>query len=197
MYNRDWLKTQIQGYLHDASITAHLDTWIDIGAKRVSQILQCAEMEAELTRSTGDANLHIPLSSTERRLLGVQWEQNGIYINLESVPRHDAWRYKRNGNPAVYYIEGRKIWPAPFVDGNYKAQVLQEVVIPADGTSEVDALTAYPFIFLNAALAEAYDWKQDQEMLARYENKWTVEAREVTDLYMSERIGDTPAMRAV
>ena len=197
MYNRDWLKTQIMSYLHDSSVSAELDAWIDLGAKRVSQVLQCLEMEGELTRNAGDTELHIVIPSLVRHVLGVQWSNySGRWMNLRSVPRHDAGQYKRDGTPSVYYIEDGRIKPSPYVDGDYRAQVINEVVIPAD-TSEVAALTAYPFIFLNAALSEAYDWKQDPEMMARYEQKWSTEADYVTALYLSNRIGDTPAMRAV
>lgn len=198
MYNRDWLKAQIQSYLHDTSITAHLDTWIDIAAKRVSQVMQCAEMESDLTRLTGDSVTAIPLESTVRRVIGVQWKNfSGNWINLRSTPRHAAGQYKRDGTPCVYLIEEREIKPLPYSDADYRAQVLQEVVIPNDGTAEVEALTAHPFVFLNAALAEAYDWKQNPDMLARYDRKWQSEAESITNLYLSERIGDTPAMRAI
>ena len=198
MYNRDWLRAQIASYLHDSSVIDHLDNWIDIGAKRVSQVLQCKEMMGELARSQGASDDFIELDTTTRHVLGVQWQdRQGRYINLESVPRHEAMYYKRTGTPSVYTIEQRKIYPLPFADGNYKVQVMQEVIIPSDGQAQVDALTAYPFIFLNAALAEGYDWKQNLEMLARYDNKLGAEVAEVTKNFMNERVGDTPAMRAV
>lgn len=196
-YNRAWLQEQIKGYLHDASVSAYLDTWIDLGAKRIAQTLQCSEMETELVRSAGDAENYLAGDTTLKRVLGVQWQgYSGSYVNLRSVPRHNAGQYKRDGQPAVYLIEDRKIYPLPFNDGNFKAQVLTEVEVPDDSSTN-DVLTAYPFIFLNAALAEAYDWKQNQEMMARYEQKWANEAVAVTERYLSERIGDTPAMRAM
>ena len=195
--NRTWLQEQIKSYLHDSTVDAQLDTWIDIAAGRVSQGLRCWEMEQELVRAAGSAENYIDLGTTTRQILGVQWQNNsGAYTNLQSVPRHDAGLYKRNGQPCVYLVEDRKVWPLPMIDGNYKAQVIQDVVIPA-GLETTPALTAYPFLFLNAALAEAYDWKQDPEMMARMEQKWQSEADMITKTYLSERVGDTPAMRAV
>lgn len=228
MYNREWLKTQIQSYLQDSSITAELDTWIDLGAKRVSQVLECWEMEQDLTLGLsglinncsldgGDASgggdainggdafgnpeqsgqEYITIPSGTKRILSVQYRDDAILYDLRSIGRHDSAGYKAaTGRPVVYLIEYRNIYPLPFASGDYVAAVLAEVVIP-DGTGEVDALTSYPFIFLNAALSEAYDWKQDPEMMGRYENKWVAEAEQVKAIYNREKSGEVLAMRAV
>jgi len=199
MYSRNWLKETIAAYLHDSTVTAHLDTWIDMAALRVSQVLQCYEMEGEISRQTNVLPIqeYIPLTSKVRRLLGVQWKStSGSFINLPSVGRHEAGYYKSDGSPSVYYIEGQKIYPLPFQDSEYIAQVIENVEIP-DGDTEDPTLSAYPMIFLNAALSEAYDWKQDPEMMARYEQKWHQEAQQITATYLSERIGDAPAVRAM
>ncbi len=195
VYNREWLKTQIRGYLHDDGVDNISDTWIDIGAKRVSQVMECAEMEAELLRSAGAADVFITLPSDVRRLLGVQWFNNSRWTNLRSIPRHLSGCYSSYGTPGVYWIEQRKIYPLPFVDGDYKAQVLVDVVIPL--TDETPALTAHPYVFLNAALSEGYDWKQNMEMVQRYDNKWNSEANTITAEYNSEITGEVPAMRAI
>ena len=228
-FTRNWLKTQIQSYLKDHSIAAELDTWIDVAAKRVSQVLECWEMEGEIENSLasklesgiidggsaggggtiidgGDAynddpesqltdNLLIP--SNVKRILGVQYLHNTKWQNLRSVPKHDAWQYKRDGLPHVYLVEQRRIYPLPLLEGNYKAQVLYEAAIPAGGDNEDAVLSAYPYIFLNAALAEAWDWKQDAEMASKFEAKWQEDANKVTDIYRGERSGETLSMRAM
>lgn len=228
MYNRNWLKQQIAYYLKDDSVSIHLDTWIDLGAKRVSQALECFEMENILYNSLrfvatggldggfadgdnlvvidgGDAFSDDPTAAPTdyilmpprfRRLVSVQVLDNGIWRNIRSVPKHEATAYKRVGSPLVYLVEDRKIYPLPFNEGDYRAIYLREVEIPV-GNNEDDALTAYPFIFLNAALSEAYDWKQDAEMNNRYEGKWIQEAQQVTGIYQSEHTGETPSMRAI
>lgn len=227
MYNRNWLKIQIAAYLKDQSLGAELDTFIDLGAKRVSQLLEAWEMEAEYLNSLrfalatgvdggfadgsnlifidgGDAFSQDPeaaptefvtLGSKVKRVVGVQAYRNGEWYNLAGVPKHDAGRYKSSGVPEVYYLENRTVYPLPFAEGDYKVIVLEEVEIPV-GDNEHPALTSYPFMFLNAALAEAWDWKQDPEMNARYEQKWQSEAEQVKILYRSEIMGETPAMRA-
>ena len=228
MYNRDWLKAQIVFYLKDTSVDLHLDTWIDLGAKRVSEVLECFEMEV-ITNSTlvaeisqgvdggfsGDTGLllidggdafasgviepdreFITLQNNFKRLVVVQALDNDTWRPLRSVPKHEAYRYNQTGVPQVYHVEQRKVYPLPRAAGSFRTITVNEVVIPV-GDNEVDALTSYPFVFLNAALAEAYDWKQDAEMNARYENKWLNEAREITTRYRGEHTGDTPSMRAM
>jgi hypothetical protein len=230
MYNRNWLRTEIAGYLHDDSVSANIDTWIDIGAKRVSQVLECWEMEVSIVNSLativgagvidggnangggviidggdaynadpeGQALPYLPISGTTKRIIEVQVLRNSEWRNLRSVPKHEASRYKTDGGgtASVYRVENRKIYPLPFQPGDYRAIVLQEVQIPA-GDNENDALTSYPFIFLNAALAEAYDWKQNAEMNGRYESKWIQEAEQIKLVYRGERGGETPSMRAM
>ena len=228
MYTRNWLRRQIAGYIHDEGVSAHLDTWIDIGAKRVSQVLECWEMEAELVNSLaeviesgvldggtadggglvldgGDAfnsnpdaapvqSLAIP--SDVKRVLGVQVLDGEEWRNLKSIGSHAAGRFKCSGTPIHYYLEGRSIYPVPFTEGQYRAQVMQEAEVPS-GDNTTDVVTAYPFLFLNAALAEAYDWKQNPQMSARYEQKWITEAQQITANYRGESGGETLAMRAI
>jgi hypothetical protein len=227
-YDRAWLRAQVSSYLHDAEVTPLIDTWIDIGAKRVSQVLQCWEMETELTIGlaavVGEGTLdggtssgggivvdggdayntssqslpYMEIGSTVKQVLGVQWQdQEGQWRNLVALNRHEARQYKRGGIPGRYLIEDRRIHPLPFIDGSYRAQLLSEVVIPPTPDDIIDAVVSYPFIFLNAALSEAFDWKQDDVMNQRYEQKWFTEATTVRNAYMQDRAGESLAMRAM
>jgi hypothetical protein len=229
MYDRDWLRQQVSSYLHDAKAATLIDTWIDIGAKRASQVLRCWEMESEITiglagvLQTGNLDggsaagggvvvdggdafntqvdeplpyMDIPLSVKE--ILGVQWlDQEGQWRNLTALSRHASRAQKRAGIPANYLVENRRIYPYPYQAGQYRTQVIDEVVIPITSDDEIPALTSYPFIFLNAALSEAFDWKQDDTMNARYESKWFTEATMITNNYQEDRSGESLAMRAV
>ena len=163
-YDRQWLRDQVASYLHDAATSPLLDTWIDIGAKRVSSVLRCWEMESELSVGLavvtelgvadggsasgggtiidgGDAfagqvqqDSFITLPAGVQDILGVQWQNNsGEWINLTALSKHEAGPYKRAGTPSHYLIENRRIYPYPIADGNYKAQSVSEVVIPAGG----------------------------------------------------------------
>jgi hypothetical protein len=196
VYNRGWLRTLIGSYLHDNGVAAIADTWIDVAAKRVSMVLECREMEAELARLTGDPDTFIPLPNTVRKVLAVCWNYTGRERALRSIPKHYKTQYDINGTPAVYWIENSTIKIGPFTDGDYVARVVQDVEIPADDQAEIPALTSHPYVFLNAALAEAYDWKQNAEMVARFEGKWREEASIVTAEYLNEQAGDAPAMRS-
>ena len=227
-FDRQWLRDQVKGYLHDGQVDAHVDTWIDIAVGRIANVLQCYEMEGDLTLGLtvldsgelnggdavalpgnfidggdayGDAVEGKPffeMTNLHRRLLGVQWQNSqGIWENLRSVPRHEASRYKVNGSPRVYLVENRRVYPLPYQNGNYRAQMLFYPLIGVTADSTNDTLESYPYIFLNAALTEAYDWKQDEVMHQRYESKWLREAQEVTSVYLGDRTGDTPSMRAM
>ena len=134
MYSRNWLKTQIASYLKDASLSAELDTFIDIGAKRISGLLECWEMEQVVSNSLtfsfqqglldgggasgtstvvvdgGDAynadpeaapKNYIEFYGLYKRLVAVQTLDNGIWRNLNAVPKHEASAYKYSGVPLV------------------------------------------------------------------------------------------------
>jgi hypothetical protein len=141
---------------------------------------------------------YMEIGSTVKQVLGVQWQdQEGQWRNLVALNRHEARQYKRGGIPGRYLIEDRRIHPLPFIDGSYRAQLLSEVVIPPTPDDIIDAVVSYPFIFLNAALSEAFDWKQDDVMNQRYEQKWFTEATTVRNAYMQDRAGESLAMRAM
>jgi hypothetical protein len=125
----------------------------------------------------------------------VQTLDKGQWRNLRSIVKHEAYEYKTSGVPKVYLLEDGKIYPYPMQEGTYRAIFLMEVEIPEN--DETPAVVAYPYVFLNAALAEAYDWKQDVEMAMRYEQKWQLEAIEARKLYRGEHAGETPSMRAI
>ena len=225
-YNRAWMRDTITSYLKDSSVTQTvLDVWIDIASKRVSTTLECNEMEQTISNKLvlqpfttvdgGSATMtelvvidggnaynegnepldYIVFPSNWKRLVSVQTLDNGQWRNLRSINKHNAYAYKSDGIPEVYLLEDGKIYPLPLAEGTYRAIFLLEVII--EETGEHPVVAAYPYIFLNAALAEAYDWKQDVEMVARYEGKWQQEADEARRLYRSEHVGETPAMRAI
>ena len=230
MFDRAWFRQQLSSYLKDDSLDAELDTFLDLGAKRVSQVLRCLEMELTLTLGLaplleGVVDGGFAVANTEGvidggnaqasafdssipymvipggliAILAVQaLGDRGKFYNLRAVGGHDAnpWR-ESTGDPIVYLVENQNIYPLPFREGSYKARILQEVEFPLQDADIPAAVSAYPFIFLDAALAEAWDWKQDPEMSASYTQKWVRQAQQVRDNYEKEKLGETLAQRAV
>ena len=226
IYTRQWLQDQIRSYLKDRSLTlAELDTFIDVSVSRLCQVLECTEMETIITGTVqavgaidggnaGSVNTQeidggdafnsgevvlspaaIPLSSNHKRIVVVQYLRDGDWYALRSVPKHEAAAYKVEGQPCVYYIEDSQVFPIPRKEGNARVIALEFFELPDTGSHPV--LQAYPFLFLNAALAEAYDWKQDEVANQRYENKWIGDAEAVTTLYRTTHQGETLSMRAI
>ena len=229
-FDRDWFRAQLTSYLKDDSLDIELDTFLDLAAKRVSQVLRCFEMELQLTLGLaplqdgvldggfasvntegvvdgGDAfassfDATRPYMEIPGGLIAILSVQalgtNDTFYNLRSVGMHEAnkWR-KETGRAQVYVVENSNIYPYPFSEGSYKARILQEVEFPLQGNEVPAAITAYPFIFLDAALAEAYDWKQDEIMSQKYMQKWVAEAQTVRDNWENENAGEALAVRAV
>lgn len=195
IYNRAWLQSQIKSYLHDNSVSGSVDTWIDLGASRISRALRCNEMRKVQEYVLADGN-GIPITSDMIIIESLEYSGNQGWQDLRSATRFEGQYFEGSGTPCVWLNQEKQIMPAPYSDGTYRLTYMGDTEVPADDTT-TDVMTAYPFIFLNAALAEAYDWKQNPEQSARWEGKWIKEAIDITAIYKSERAGDAPAMRAM
>lgn len=227
-YNRQWLRDQVASYLKDRTLSAEIETFIDLAAARVSQIMECREMEVVQTNrlivsadapldgggSGGGSTLivdggdafagdeeakptpYVQLTNKVRRLVQVQVLERGEWRSLKSLPTHSVFPLKRPGVPVNYYIEENRVYPVPLTEGTFRVIYLSQIEIPI-GDAAPKCMSAYPFVFLNAALAEAYDWKQDAELYAAYEQKWLAEATRIREIYRGEMIGEVPAVRAV
>lgn len=190
--NRQWFRDQLASYLKDATLSAEIETFIDLGAARVYDVLECREMEQELGKTTTEE--YIPYPADHKRTLSVQTRWNGSWRNLRSMPRMDADIYRGYGIPQFYYIERNRIYFAPYIDGTYRLIYLQSKDVGDQHTA--DPIATYPRLFLGAMLAEAYDWKEDPEMANNWRDKWLTDAQAISTRYQSERAGDVPVMRA-
>lgn len=194
-YNRAWLQSQIKSYLHDNSVSGSLDTWIDLGASRISRALRCQEMQVIATYNLADG-AGIPITADMVIIESLEYSGNQGWQNLRSATRFQDQYFEGSGTPCVWLKQDGQIVPAPYSDGAYRLTYMGATEVPIDD-STTEVMTAYPFLFLNAALAEAYDWKQNPEQSARWEAKWINEAVDISAIYRSERAGDAPAMRAM
>jgi len=192
------LRVLMAGYLHDNSLGAFLDQWIDTGAHRIGQILRCREMETTFQRVTDAPENYIDCGAEFQEVLRVSTPSDGGGSRvLEAVGSHDWLHGAANGGtPWAYYVEGARIYPLPFGNQDYSAVVLARPVVPVVDTDTNAVLTAFGFLFLNAALVEGFDYKQDETLTVRYENKWTAEAQAITRAYEKNRRGEALAMRA-
>lgn len=197
MTTRAWLKTNIASVIKDHTLSTSLDTWIDIGAARLGEILRCREMETSIVRGVGAPDPFIPLAEDTQEILAVQkGSEDGNYYNLRGMVKVQADMYKGAGTSVAYYVEDSKVYPIPFNDTNFIVLTLDRPSVPVAEDETTALLTQYPYLFLDAALVEAYDFKEDNERVVRYDAKWRDAARTIRNTYERTRFGEGLAMRA-
>ena len=193
-YNRQWLQNQIGAYSHDRNLGPLADTFIDIAITKISNILESQFNENRLDITLNNNQLLLP-DDVVSVFIVAYLGTTGII--LRSVPTHQWSRYQDTGTPAIYQVRNDSINIRPFTEGNYAVWYYSRINLLDDPGATHPALTAYPFLFLDAALAECYDYKQDAELMQRYQDKWLAEVHEINRVTRKLRAGDAPAMRAM
>lgn len=193
-YNRQWLQNQIGAYSHDRNLGALADTFIDIAITKISNILESQYNETSLTLTLNTAGPDLPADVVTVSQVAYLGDRT---IQLRSIPTHQWTYYQDTGTPAVYQTKLDRLLIRPFMAGNYGIWYFSRMTLLDDPGATLPALTAYPFLFLDAALAECYDYKQDAELMQRYQDKWLAEVHEINRVTAKLRAGDAPAMRAI
>jgi hypothetical protein len=194
MYSRDWLRTQIKAFIHDAN-TGLEDTFIDVGAIKLGQMLESRENQVTSNVNITESEHAVPAEWVSINL--VEYPADSTMYALLSVPKHNLANYGNTGMPAVYNMLGGVLRIAPFVGGTYQVTRFEKVTIPADDAGTNGALEANPQVFLSAALIEAFDYKQDAGMVQRYSVKLENEVRQINLATRRLNRGDAPSQRAV
>ena len=194
-YNRKWLRDQVAAFMHDRNLGNQVDTFIDIAITKISQLLESQYNEKQVTRSLTASPYGVEADMVSIRNIHYQTSQGG-YL-LTSVPSHNIEKYATTGNPAVYAVNANSIVIKPFSAGDYDITYFGSMTLGTNDTDTFPALQNYPFLFLDAALAEGYDYKQDPDQRTRYQDKWITEAHEINRRSRTLRQGDVPAMRTL
>ena len=197
-YNRAWLRSNVASYLHDQNLGSTVDTFIDIGALRIGQMLESTANEKLSQFTITDATNPLPDDIVRMRAVFYQLD-NGQSVALKSMPTHaiSAYVLSSTSTPLFYTIVGDNIVVRPYTAGTYELDYWSTVTIGDNDADTNPALTAYPFIFLNAALEAGYQFKEDESMMMRSQALWTDEVTQINRASRKLAAGDVPAARSV
>jgi hypothetical protein len=197
-YDRAWLRSQLSSWLHDKGLsTDDTDTFIDLGAMRIGQMLRATE-----NQYTVDWTLNDDLSALPDDFVAIRTIRhpgnNGLFA-LHSTSSHEIenMQDRSGGQPLYYQLRGGKIAVRPFVSGTYELTYWGRTDIDEQSTATHPALQAYPYLFLNAALEAGYQWKQDEQLRLSIQSQWLGEVREINRVAARRDAGDAPAQRAM
>lgn len=201
VYGRAWLREQVQSYIHDNNLDTEAETWVDLALKEVSRVLRCKEtLSGELVDlSTQIFNVWTPPADfiEEETVIEVSGEP---FNRLPCVVDQQIDEFqaigKNSSRPLAYFWSGNTIQmtnaaSTAIINVAFHAEVQLD-----DDAATHPAVTAFPGLFLDAVKAQAYDWKEDTERQAMFEQKWRSKATELRRLYEGEKYGTAITMRA-
>lgn len=190
IYNRQWLRDQLQTYLRDNQLSSVQDTLIDMAVKKIGVLAETEYNEITVTQTLTEDSLQLPLSINSFRAV--------VYNDyaLKSVPVHMIETRRSNGTPQVYCQKGNSLIIAPFQAGDYQLTYFERLGLGQEDGDTNSLLQEYPFMYLDGVLAEGYSYKQDIQRTQLHEGKVMNALTTVNRLAAEKNAGDVPAMRA-
>ena len=194
IYNRQWLRDQLTSYLRDSNIdTDRADNLIDLAVSKVGIVLESQYNESMETFSIASTPWQIPSTINAFRTIVVPSGTGGY--SLQSMPSHRVENYGGSGSPVVYGVKGNQLLIAPFQAKDYEVTYFRHITLAPESTATDEALTHYPFVFMEAMLSEGYAWKEDMAGSKAYEQKFLGSVQEINRVSRKLQQGDSPAMR--
>jgi len=174
----------VASYLHRSDLTSTIPTFIEHGRVRIGDVLRVPEMESTdtitLTNGVGalDANTVAVRSVTGPTIPLIQADPDTIaFLTSESA----------------YCVVGLSIYAPGCATVDAVTWERPVTLLGAAGTETRPLLTAYPTIWLYAALIEAYRYLDDPENELRMQDRFDEEVRRANNRAKSVRYAK-PAM---
>ena len=195
IYNRQWLRDQLTSYLRDSNIdNDRADNLIDLAVSKVGIVLESQYNETLETFPISSSPWPIPSNINAFRTIVVPSGTGGY--SLHAMPSHRVENYGGSGQPVVYAVKGNNLLIEPFQSLDYEITYFRHITLDADAAATDEALTHYPFVFMEAMLSEGYAWKEDMEGAKAYEQKFLGSVQEINRVSRQLQQGDAPAMRS-
>lgn len=172
------LQAAVIAWLHRDDLAAVVPDFIALAESRMNRALRVRQQVTTTTLSTvaGTATVALPASWLEfesLRLVTPNWQ-------VEHLPRGqfvDAHPTSDTGAPTHYVIDGSNIVLGPKPDAVYSIEAVYFAAVPAlsGGNPTNWLLTAWPNLYLFAALSESAPFIGQDERVQVWEAKYAVE----------------------
>lgn len=166
------LKTAIAGWTHRANLTSYLGDFITMAEERMFSQLKVSEMEARTDYTPSSRFLTLPTRLTNIRRIVAKSSPPVELIGTSPVGIRAVYD-EGSGTPTHYTVLGSEIEfnRVPNVD----VEILHYAAPAAlsDSNTTNDVITAYPSLYLAAAMCEAAIFMKDPNMLTTWEGKYS------------------------
>lgn len=133
--------------------------------------LSQGETRATATLDKGESRLALPVDYIETRTMRLVTNPVGRLDFISPKQMDEIWAGSTSGPPKAYTVEADEFRFAPAADIAYTVEQIYEAgfVALSDANPSNFILTNYPTLYLNACLAEAASFTQDDALTTKYE----------------------------
>jgi hypothetical protein len=195
--NRDTLAAEIASYIHRTDLTAEILGFIDLTTKRLGRDLKSLENEKTLDPFTMATNPQV-LPADFVTLRELTYESGSGVVFMKAAGLRELARYSgsRAGNNPVYYaVKGRSIQVAPTRLGDFQLTYFSSPLELAAGTDTNAVLMTFPYLYLYAALMEAFFFIQEEKGHQMARANYLTELRAANISAEKARVGTAIASR--
>lgn len=167
------LKAAVASWLKDTSLTSQIVDFITLGEARINAELRVRSMEVQGSAVTvgGTPTVALPTGYRDAKWLYLATDPK---IRLEYASGEQiaqTYAGSSSGMPRVFAVEGENWRLGPTPDGVYTIQYLiHKTATPLSGSTATNVLfPRYNYLYLYAALIEAWNYLEDEAQVQKYE----------------------------
>lgn len=178
------LKTAVAAWINRDDLTAHLPEFIALAEARLNRSMLTAEREGEVVSVTDDEELSLPDDFYGIRAIYIETDPRQILQPMGLSELRAA--HRGAGLPVGYAVSsGNTLVLGPAPDGEYTLNLNYWKAIPplADNSTNW-LLTAYPDVYLSAALVEASMFIMDEQRAQMWDARCS---RQIDDIVRAGR----------
>ena len=191
---RGELETLIAAYMHRTDLGPYIPGFIELAGQRIGRTLRSQANETVVELGITEPNTALP--DDYRGMRSVLSKQDRGPRVLSAMSPTQLARYTSNGTPAFYCIQGKTITVQPFTAGVIILDYWAEPAALPATTSTNAVLTAYPYLYLYAALVEASVFVDDTEKAGNMAGVFNNEITEVNNQGSDAMSGAIPVIGA-
>ncbi len=168
------LQTGIASWLHRADLAGNIPDFITLADSRINNDLRVRQMETSQASTMAAGVLAVPANYIE--LKDAYISSTTPYMNLDR--KSAEWIYEKypsrvvSDTPKFMAREGSNFIFGPFPDSNYVVTLVYYNKFPSLSSSVNSVFSAYPGLWLFAALAEASPFLKNDSRVALWEEKY-------------------------
>lgn len=167
------LKTQIAAWMNRSDLTSQIPEFIRLAEDNLILQLETSDMETSAAVSITSQSVSVPSGLTSVLAFAVATDARPYTLQYEPLDRLLS-RETETGNPRFYTRRGSSflVWPVPDDTLAGTVSYMTRLPVLSDVVTSNWLLTAYPSVYLDAALEQGFRYIRDWNSSARHGALW-------------------------